>query len=89
MEVIEIFNIFITMEFIEFIEFAKVAYHLYLSGTLTEYEMVEYLWEAEADVLSYDEGELVINYNERGDVLNSCITITSNLDVSVDTNLDF
>lgn len=81
--------IFITMEFIEFIEFAKVAYHLYLSGTLTEYEMVEYLWEAEADVLSYDEGELVVNYSEKGDVLHSCITITSNLEVNVDTNLDF
>jgi hypothetical protein len=77
------------MEFIEFIEFAKVAYYLYLSDVLEECEMIEYLWDAEADVVSYGDDELVLNYSEDGDVLSSCITITPNLEVSVDTNLDF
>jgi hypothetical protein len=77
------------MDFISFIEYAKVAYHLYLTKTLTEYEMVEYLWDAEADVITYSVDELVINYSEQGDVLSSCITITPDLEVSVETNLDF
>ena len=51
------------MDFISFIEYAKVAYHLYLTGTLTEYEMVEYLWDAEADVIQYSVDELIMNYS--------------------------
>ena len=77
------------MDFISFIEFAKVAYHLFLSDTLTEYEMVEYLWDAEADVVRYTDVDLVVNYSERGDVLTSRITINNNLEVEVETNLDF
>lgn len=77
------------MDFISFIEYAKVAYHLYLTETLTEYEMLEYLWDAEADVIQYSVDEIVMNYSEQGDVLSSCVVITANLDVSVETNLDF
>jgi pyruvate formate-lyase activating enzyme-like uncharacterized protein len=77
------------MDFISFIEYAKVAYHLYLTETLTEYEMLEYLWDAEADVIQYSVDEIVMNYSEHGDVLSSCVVITANLDVSVETNLDF
>jgi len=77
------------MDFISFIEYAKVAYHLYLTETLTEYEMLEYLWDAEADVIQYSVDEIIMNYSEHGDVLSSCVVITSNLDVSVETNLDF
>ena len=77
------------MDFISFIEYAKVAYHLYLSETLTEYEMMEYLWDAEADVVSYSVEEIIINYSEVGDVLSSRITINPNLEVEVETNFDF
>ncbi len=77
------------MDFISFIEFAKVAYHLYLSETLTEYEMIEYLWDAEADVVSYSVEEIIINYSEVGDILSSRITINPNLEVEVETNFDF
>ncbi len=77
------------MDFISFIEYAKVAYHLYLTETLTEYEMLEYLWDVEADVIQYSVDEIVMNYSEHGDVLSSCVVITANLDVSVETNLDF
>jgi len=77
------------MDFISFIEYAKVAYHLYLTETLTEYEMLEYLWDAEADVIQYSVDEIIMNYSEHGDVLSSCVVITANLDVSVETNLDF
>ena len=77
------------MDFISFIEYAKVAYHLYLTETLTEYEMLEYLWDAEADVIQYSVDEIIMNYSEHGDVLSSCVVITGNLDVSVETNLDF
>lgn len=77
------------MDFISFIEFAKVAYHLYLSETLTEYEMIEYLWDAEADVVSYSVEEIIMNYSEVGDVLSSRITINPNLEVEVETNFDF
>ena len=77
------------MDFISFIEYAKVAYHLYLTGILTEYEMVEYLWDAEADVIAYSVDELIINYSEKGDVFTSYITILPSLEVSVETNLDF
>ena len=77
------------MDFISFIEYAKVAYHLYLTETLTEYEMLEYLWDAEADVIQYSVDEIVMNYSEQGDILSSCVVITANLDVSVETNLDF
>lgn len=77
------------MDFISFIEYAKVAYHLYLTETLTEYEMLEYLWDAEADVIQYSVDEIIMNYSEYGDVLSSCVVITANLDVSVETNLDF
>lgn len=77
------------MDFISFIEYAKVAYHLYLSETLTEYEMIEYLWDAEADVVSYSVEEIIMNYSEVGDVLSSRITINPNLEVEVETNFDF
>ena len=77
------------MDFISFIEYAKVAYHLYLTETLTEYEMLEYLWDAEADVIQYSVDEIIMNYSEHGDVFSSCVVITANLDVSVETNLDF
>lgn len=76
------------MDFISFIEFAKVAYHLYLTETLEEYEMVEYLWEAEADVISYDE-ELVVNFKDEEDAFVSTITILPSMEVSVDTNLGY
>jgi len=77
------------MDFISFIEYAKVAYHLYLTETLTEYEMLEYLWDAEADVIQYSVDEIIMIYSEHGDVLSSCVVITANRDVSVETNLDF
>jgi hypothetical protein len=51
--------------------------------------MVEYLWDAEADVVRYTDTDLVINYSEKGDVLTSRITINNNLEVEVETNLDF
>lgn len=77
------------MDFISFIEYAKVAYHLYLTEILTEYEMVEYLWDADAEVIQYSVDELIMNYSEKGDVLSSCITILPSLEVSIETNLDF
>ncbi len=51
--------------------------------------MLEYLWDVEADVISYSVDEIIMNYSEPGDVLSSCIVITANLDVSVETNFDF
>lgn len=74
------------MEFYQFIDFAKVAYHLYLSGTLEEAEVIEYLWDADAEVMFYSEDELVVAYWDEG--LISTITISSNLEVTVETNLD-
>lgn len=76
------------MEFLEFIEFAKVAYHLYLTDTLEECEMIEYLWDAECDVITYGIEELVVSYFEEGDPFPSKITISPSLDVVVETDLE-
>ena len=74
------------MEFDQFIEFAKVAYHLYLSETLSEAETVDYLWDAECDVIFFTDDQLVLEYFD--EELISTIIIYSNLDVVVETDLD-
>lgn len=70
-----------------FIDFVKVTYHLYLTEVLEEAEMVEYLWDAESDVIFYDKNEVVVIY-QPDDVISTKITVFANLDVEVETHFD-
>jgi hypothetical protein len=75
------------MEFNQYVDFVKVTYHLYLDNTISESEAFEYLWDADSDVIYFDDYEIVTVFRDNNGIL-STITVNSELEIWIESNYE-